>query len=108
MDNVPTKQEQEENIMTEKIRQQFLSAARLYLLPARKAGESALPARATPAAACCWMRDWPLPETLGVFVSVLGFDWMTQGRAQAGTALAGAIIAGIAILVFRRWRRHRK
>jgi hypothetical protein len=54
------------------------------------------------------MRDWPVPESLGVFFSVLGFDWMTQGRAQAGTALIGAIATGIAIYLFRRWRRNKK
>jgi hypothetical protein len=53
MDHVPKEQEQEGKIMTEKIRQQFLSAARAYLLLSQKAGGPTFPSQATSAAACC-------------------------------------------------------
>lgn len=51
----------------------------------------------------------PVSETLGVFVGVTGFDWLTEGQAEPLKALIASIIAG-AILVAARLllaKRHR-
>lgn len=44
----------------------------------------------------------PVSETLGVFVGVAGFDWLTEGQAEPLKALAASIIAG-AVLVAGRF-----
>jgi len=43
----------------------------------------------------------PVSETLGVFVGVAGFDWLTEGQAEPLKALAASVIAG-AILAAAR------
>lgn len=43
----------------------------------------------------------PLSETLGVFVGVAGFDWLTEGQAEPLKALAFAVAAGALLLVGR-------
>lgn len=50
----------------------------------------------------------PISETLGVFVGVAGFDWLSDGNANPLTALLAAIAAGGVIYLARRMRdRHR-
>jgi hypothetical protein len=51
----------------------------------------------------------PINESLGVFVGVAGFDWLTDGQAEPVNAALAAIAAGAVIVVARRWlNRHRK
>ena len=45
----------------------------------------------------------PINESLGVFVGVAGLDWLADGHAEPIKAVAVAIIAGVVILVARRW-----
>jgi hypothetical protein len=49
----------------------------------------------------------PINESLGVFVGVAGIDWLTDGQAEPIKAVAIAIVAGAAILITRRWLKHR-
>jgi hypothetical protein len=49
----------------------------------------------------------PINESLGVFVGVAGIDWLTDGQAEPIKAVAIAIVAGAAILIMRRWLKHR-
>jgi hypothetical protein len=51
----------------------------------------------------------PVSETLGVFVGVAGFDWLTEGQAEPLKALAASIIAGAILAVARHLlnRRHK-
>lgn len=44
----------------------------------------------------------PVSETLGVFVGVAGFDWLTEGQAEPLKALSASLIVG-AILVAARY-----
>ncbi|MFZ2269703.1 MAG: hypothetical protein WAV95_19175 [Azonexus sp.] len=43
----------------------------------------------------------PVSETLGVFVGVAGFDWLTEGQAEPLKALTASIIAGIILAAAR-------
>lgn len=49
----------------------------------------------------------PLPESLGVFVGVAGFGWLTEGQAQWLNAILAAVIGGILIMGLRCLRRPR-
>jgi hypothetical protein len=49
----------------------------------------------------------PINESLGVFVGVAGIDWLADGQAEPIKAVAIAIVAGAAILITRRWLKHR-
>jgi hypothetical protein len=49
----------------------------------------------------------PINESLGVFVGVAGIDWLADGQAEPIKAVAIAIVAGAAILIIRRWLKHR-
>ncbi|WP_374340929.1 hypothetical protein [Azonexus sp.] len=44
----------------------------------------------------------PISESLGVFVGVAGFDWLTEGQAEPLKALLSALVAGGVILAARR------
>ncbi|WP_153144845.1 hypothetical protein [Dechloromonas sp. H13] len=50
----------------------------------------------------------PISESLGVFVGVAGMDWLADGQAEPVKALLAAVAAGAAIVVARRWLRHRR
>lgn len=49
----------------------------------------------------------PVSESLGVFVGVAGFDWLTEGQAEPLKAAVAAIAVGAVILATRRWLRNR-
>lgn len=51
----------------------------------------------------------PISESLGVFVGVAGFDWLTDGHAEPLKAAIAALVAGVIILAVRRWlKKHPK
>ncbi|MCK6411834.1 MAG: hypothetical protein L6Q55_05330 [Azonexus sp.] len=51
----------------------------------------------------------PISESLGVFVGVAGFDWLTEGQAEPLKALAAALFAGFLIVLLRqRWKKRRR
>jgi hypothetical protein len=50
----------------------------------------------------------PISESLGVFVGVAGFDWLTDGQAEPLNAALAAIAAGAAIIAARRWFKRRR
>jgi len=50
----------------------------------------------------------PISESLGVFVGVAGFDWLTDGQAEPLNAALAAIAAGAAIIAARRWLKRRR
>lgn len=43
----------------------------------------------------------PVSETLGVFVGVAGFDWLTEGQAEPLKALGAAFAAGLLLAAAR-------
>ena len=43
----------------------------------------------------------PISESLGVFVGVTGFDWLTEGQAEPLKAVIAAIAAGAIVAVSR-------
>lgn len=47
----------------------------------------------------------PISESLGVFVGVAGFDWLTEGQAEPLKALLSALVVGGVILAVRRLAR---
>ncbi len=47
----------------------------------------------------------PISESLGVFVGVAGFDWLTEGQAEPLKALLSALVVGGVILAARRLAR---
>ena len=49
----------------------------------------------------------PVSETLGVFVGVTGFDWLTEGQAEPVKALVASIIAGALLAAARHLLAHR-
>jgi len=49
----------------------------------------------------------PVSETLGVFVGVAGYDWLTEGQAEPLKAIAAAITAGVVIAAARQYLKHR-
>ncbi|MCK6391548.1 MAG: hypothetical protein L6Q40_11110 [Azonexus sp.] len=46
----------------------------------------------------------PISETLGTFVGVAGFDWLTEGNAEPEKALIAALVVGIAVAGLRHLR----
>jgi hypothetical protein len=49
----------------------------------------------------------PISESLGVFVGVTGFDWLTEGQAEPLKAVIAAIAAGAIIAVSRQILKRR-
>lgn len=49
----------------------------------------------------------PLSESLGVFIGVSGYEWLTEGQADPMQAALGALGAGLAIAVYRTWNKTR-
>ena len=52
--------------------------------------------------------NFPLSESVGVFVGVAGFDWLADGNAEILRALAAGILAGIILFAVRRWSQRRR
>lgn len=50
----------------------------------------------------------PVSESLGVFVGISGFDWLTDGYAEPLQATIIALLAGGAVFTFRRFARSRQ
>lgn len=50
----------------------------------------------------------PVSESIGVFVGVSGFDWLTDGQADAAQAAIIAAGVGAAIFVVRLWLQYRR
>ena len=50
----------------------------------------------------------PVSESIGVFVGVSGFDWLTEGQAEPLSAALLSIAAGAVIAMIRRVMRDRK
>lgn len=49
----------------------------------------------------------PVSESLGVFVGVSGFDWLTEGQAEPLKAALAAIAAGAIIAIVRQLLKKR-
>ncbi|NJD25167.1 MAG: hypothetical protein FIB06_07150 [Betaproteobacteria bacterium] len=45
--------------------------------------------------------NFPISESLGVFVGVAGFDWLADGHAEVTNAAIVALAAGAVILTAR-------
>ena len=52
--------------------------------------------------------QFPLHESIGVFVSVSGLDWLTEGYAEPVKAILAAAAAAGLITAGRRWRRRQQ
>jgi uncharacterized membrane-anchored protein len=50
----------------------------------------------------------PLSESVGVFLGVVGIDWLSDGHAEPFKAVLVAVAVGAAILAARYWLRQRK
>jgi hypothetical protein len=50
----------------------------------------------------------PISESLGVFVGVSSFDWLTEGQAEPLKAAAAAIAAGAIIAIARQILKKRR
>jgi hypothetical protein len=48
--------------------------------------------------------NFPINESLGVFVGVTGVDWLADGQAEPLKAIAISIAFGIVVLVIRKLR----
>ena len=44
----------------------------------------------------------PISESVGVFVGVAGFDWLSEGQAEPLKAAIAAVAAGIVIAIARK------
>lgn len=44
----------------------------------------------------------PISESLGVFVGVAGFDWLSEGQAEPLKAALAAVTAGVVIAIARK------
>lgn len=49
------------------------------------------------------MDKLPISESIGVFVGITGFDWLTEGRAEPLKAIAVSIVVGVLIEAGRHW-----
>jgi len=50
----------------------------------------------------------PVDESFGVFISVAGLDWLTEGYAEPLKAVAVAVTAGTIIYAARRWMNRQR
>ncbi|NTV72058.1 MAG: hypothetical protein HGA71_18200 [Azonexaceae bacterium] len=51
----------------------------------------------------------PISESIGVFVGITGFDWLSEGQAEPLKAAVTAVAAGALIAIARHWlNKHRK
>ena len=54
------------------------------------------------------MDKLPLSESLGVFIGITGFDWLTEGRAEPLKAGAASIVVGLLIELGRHWMKRKR
>lgn len=47
--------------------------------------------------------NFPINESLGVFVGVTGVDWLADGQAEPFTAIIISICFGLVVLAIRKW-----
>ncbi|MBS1188415.1 MAG: hypothetical protein H6R10_207 [Rhodocyclaceae bacterium] len=52
--------------------------------------------------------DFPISETIGIFLGVTGVDWLADGYAEPLKAVALALAAGTAIFLGREWMKKRR
>ncbi|MBK7648821.1 MAG: hypothetical protein IPJ12_17140 [Betaproteobacteria bacterium] len=52
----------------------------------------------------------PISESLGVFIGITGFDWLSEGQAEPLKAAVTAVAAGALIVVARQIlkKRHKR
>jgi hypothetical protein len=50
----------------------------------------------------------PISESLGVFIGITGFDWLSEGQAEPLKAAITAVAAGAVIAVARHWLNKRR
>jgi hypothetical protein len=50
----------------------------------------------------------PVNESFGVFVSVAGMDWLTDGYAEPLKAVVIAVTTGTVLFATRRWLKRRQ
>jgi len=50
----------------------------------------------------------PVSESLGVFVGVAGFDWLTDGQAEPLKAVVAALAAGAVVMATRHWLKRKR
>ncbi len=50
----------------------------------------------------------PISESLGVFIGITGFDWLSEGQAEPLNAAVTAVAAGAVIAVTRYWLNRRR
>jgi hypothetical protein len=50
----------------------------------------------------------PISESLGVFIGITGFDWLSEGQAEPLKAGITAVAAGLVIAIARLWLRKRQ
>jgi hypothetical protein len=50
----------------------------------------------------------PISESLGVFIGITGFDWLSEGQAEPLKAAVTAVAAGAFIAVARYWLKKRR
>ncbi len=55
-----------------------------------------------------FMDNVPANEILGVFLAISGYDWLSEGRADALQAAVVSLTAGAIIGVVRYQRRKRR
>ena len=50
--------------------------------------------------------NFPIIESLGVFVGVTGVDWLADGQAEPLKAIAISIVFGVVVLAIRKWSKR--
>ena len=52
----------------------------------------------------------PISESVGVFIGITGFDWLSEGQPEPLKAAMTAIAAGALIAIARHWlkKRHKE
>jgi len=50
----------------------------------------------------------PISESLGVFIGITGFDWLSEGQAEPLKAAVAAVAAGAVIAIARHWFKTRR
>ncbi|MDP2882227.1 MAG: hypothetical protein Q8N89_11660 [Azonexus sp.] len=50
----------------------------------------------------------PISESLGVFIGITGFNWLSEGQAEPLKAAVTAVAAGAIIAIARHWLGKRR
>ncbi|MDD2743339.1 MAG: hypothetical protein PHV02_13810 [Rhodocyclaceae bacterium] len=50
--------------------------------------------------------NFPINESLGVFLGVTGVDWLADGQAEPLKAIAISVTFGIVVLLLRKWSKR--